>query len=645
MPGKRIFNKVLFILFVIILGYVGFHYLRSTPPQSSSQPSIQKPTSSAESVASKVISPPYIPSHAATAIARFGQPVYSEGFLHFNHVNPNAPKGGTLRLSTVGTFDTVNKDIVKGIHAIGILLCYDALMTRSPGEPFTLYALLAQAVDLAPDASSITFYINPKARFHDGSTVTAEDVKATIETLRDKGLPRYRQHYSRIDKIAITHPLVIKIYFKPLENGEYDPELPFIIASLRVLKKTQIEAINFADSGLTKIIGSGPYQISRIDQGRSITLQRNPDYWGKDLPVKKGENNFDTIRIEYFKNAQAQFQAFTAGEYDVHFEVNPNQWQTGYNFTALKDGRVKRVEVNHQRPVAVRTIIYNMRRPIFADRRVRKALALAYDFDTLNKMVYFNSIQCPHSLFANTYLAHQGKAEGKEAEILKSYANKMEPDFLKTILENPFTPARTKGDGDQRENLAQADILLKQAGWVLKDGKRLDSKGQPLKLELMIKDPRLEKVALSFKESLKKLGIELVVRMIDTVQYENRVIESDFDMIIHTWSNSLAPGNEQVYYFSSKTADIKGSSNYIGIKDVIAEGLAQQVAIAHDKETLVAAVHALDRYVMQQYYQIPIAYENTLRWAYWVNRLAIPELDPQVGLDVMNLGWSPAAGH
>jgi microcin C transport system substrate-binding protein len=557
-------------------------------------------------------------------------------------VNPAAPKGGTLRLSTVGTFDTVNKDIVKGIHAQGILLCYDALMARSASEPFTMYALLAQAVELDPEASSITFYLNPLARFQDNSPVTAEDVQATIETLRDKGLPRYRQYYSRIDKMEILHPLVIKIFFKPLENGKYDPELPFIIASLRVLKKTQLETINFTDSGLTKIIGSGPYQISHIDQGRSITLQRNPNYWAKDLGVKKGENNFDTIRIEYFKNAQAQFQAFTAGEYDVHFEVNPNQWQTGYNFTALKDGRVKRVEVTHQRPVAVRTIIYNMRRTIFADRKVRKALALAFDFDTLNKMVFFNSAKCPESLFANTYLAHQGKAFGKEAEILKHYVKEMNPDFLKTILETPFKAARSKGNGDQRKNLAQADILLKQAGWILKNGKRVDDKNQPLKLELMIKDPRLEKVALSFKESLKKLGIELVVRMMDTVQYENRVVESDFDMIIHTWSNSLAPGNEQAYYFSAKNADIKGSSNYVGIKDPIAEDLAKQVAIAPDRETLVAAVHALDRYIMHQYYQIPLAYENTLRWAYWVDRLEIPKLDPQIGLDVMSLGWSPS---
>lgn len=645
MSEKSFFRKIIFILFTIILGYVGFRYLHPLAFKESVSSFEQEKTVHSPSSISVKFPPFSVPSHAVTAIARFGQPTYSEGFSHFKHVNANAPKGGTLRLSTVGTFDTVNKDIVKGIHAIGILLCYDALMMRSDGEPFTLYGLLAQAVDLSPNNDSITFYINPKARFHDGSAVTAEDVQATIETLRDKGLPRYRQYYNRINKMEIVHPLVIKISFKPLENGQYDPELPFIIACLRVLKKAQIESINFSDSGLTKIIGSGPYQISHIDQGRSITLQRNQHYWGKDLPVKKGVNNFDTIRIEYFKNSHAQFQAFTAGEFDAYFETNSNQWQTGYNFTAIKDGRVKRMEISHKRPVAVRTIIYNMRRPIFSDRKLRKALALAYDFDTLNKMVFFNSLNCPHSLFSNTYLAHQGKACGKEVEILKGFANEMEPDFLKTILENPFTPARTNGDGDQRKNLAQADALLKQAGWTLKDGNRFDSKVQALKLELMIKDPRHEKIALSFKESLKKLGVELIVRMVDTVQYENRVTKSDFDMIIHTWANSLSPGNEQVYYFSSKNAYIKGSSNYIGIKDPIAEALAQYVAVAPDNETLIAAAHALDRYIMQQYYQIPIAYENTLRWAYWVDRLAVPEIDPEIGLDVMSLGWATSAAH
>ncbi len=637
-------TKLPIILGVLILAGVGYYYQQCSCPKSDKVALEQKvQTPVAAPAVEQPVSEVVIPPTAVTAIARFGEPAYKPGFTHFKHANPNAPKGGTLRLSTVGTFDTLNTSIVKGIHAMGILECYNPLMARSASEPFTLYGVLAQAVDLAPDASSITFYLNPKARFHDGSPVTAADVKSTIETLRDKGLPRYRQHYTRIEKMEILHPHVIKISFNPLEGGGYDPELPFIIAGLRVLKKDQIENINFADSGLIKIIGSGPYKIGAVDQGRSVTLELDPNYWAKDLPVRKGFYNFGTIKIEYFKNAQVQFQAFSAGEYDIHFEANPNQWESGYNFAAFKDGRVKKVEVQHQRPVTVRTIIFNMRRPIFAEWKLRKALTLALDFNTLNKMVFFNSMKCPASMFANTYLAHRGPATGKEADILKSYADRIKPELLKMMLDEPFTPAQTKGDGDQRENLAKADALLKEAGWVLKNGKRVDAKGQPLTFEIMIKDPRLEKIALSFKESLKKLGIDLSVRMMDTVQYENRVVESDFDMIIHAFTNTLSPGNEQVYYFSAKNADAKGSSNYIGLKDPVAEALAVGVATARDKESLEVAAHALDRYIMHMCYQIPLSYENTLRWAYWVDKSAIPEIDPQIGLDVMSLGWSPTA--
>ncbi|RZI46078.1 extracellular solute-binding protein [Candidatus Finniella inopinata] len=635
-------TKLPVILGALILAGVGYYYQQCSCPKPEKATLEKTPEAS---VSPQPVSEVVIPPTAVTAIARFGEPAYKPGFTHFNHANPNAPKGGTLRLSTIGTFDTVNKDIVKGICAQGILECYDPLMARSASEPFTFYAVLAQAVVLAADASSITFYLNPKARFHDGSAVTAADVKATIETLRDKGLPRYRQHYTRIEKMEILHPHVIKISLKPLETGGYDPELPFIIAGLRVLKKDQIESINFADSGLTKIIGSGPYKVGAVNQGRSISLERDPNYWGKDLPVKKGFYNFDTIKIEYFKNAQVQFQAFSAGEFDVHFEGNPNQWESGYNFAALKDGHVKRAELRHQRPVTVRTIIFNMRRPIFAEWKLRKALTLALDFNTLNKMVFCNSMLCPSSMFANTYLAHKGPATGKEAKILKNYADKIKPELLKMMLDQPFTPAQTNGDGDQRENLARAAVLLKEAGYTLQNGKCVDVKGQPLTFEIMIKDPRLEKIALSFKESLKKLGIDLSVRMMDTVQYENRVIESDFDMIIHAFTNTLSPGNEQVYYFSAKNADIKGSSNYIGVKDPVAEALATGVATARDIEALEAAVHAFDRYVMHMCYQIPLSYENNLRWAYWVDKLATPEIDPKIGLDVMNVGWSPKAGQ
>ncbi len=631
------FKKFLFVATVIIIVLFGYSYLNNKPKLDGS--ANQDPVKSEQKTV--LLKTRILPEKAVHALARFGQPKYPASFDHFSYVNPDAPKGGALRLGTVGTFDTINKDIVKGIGVEGILLTFDPLMMRSAEEPFTLYGVIAQGVEVAPDSSSVTYYLNPNARFHDDSPVTAEDVKYTIETLRDKGLPRYRQFYSRITQIEVVDAHTIKMDLKPNDDGKYDPELPLIVANVRVLSKAQLEKIDFAESGLTVIIGSGPYKIANVDQGRSVTYQRDPNYWAKDLPVNRGQYNFDTIKIEYFKNAQAQFQAFTAGEFDIYFETNPSQWETAYNFAAVNDGKVKRVDTTHKRPVAVRAIIFNMRRPVFNDLRVRKALNLAFDFDTLNKIVFSGVMKCPNSLFANTFLAHHGPAEGKEKESLEKFASRINPELLKTMLEKEFAPAQTDGNGDQRVNLEQADALLKQAGWLVKDGKRVNDRGQVMTLEFMIKDPKLEKIALAYRESVKKLGIDMVVRMMDAVQYENRVIESDFDMIIHTWANSLSPGNEQLYYFSAKNADAKGSSNYIGVKDPVAEELAREVTMATDLESLSGSVHALDRYVMYNYFQIPLAYDNTSRWAYWVARIAMPEVNPEVGTNVMNWGWAP----
>ncbi len=633
-------KKILLAVAVVVIILFGYSHLKNET--KSAHPSGQESSKSEQKASEQKIR--ILPEKAVHALARFGHPKYPAGFTHFSYVNPDAPKGGMLRLGTIGTFDTINKDIVKGIGVEGLLLTFDPLMVRSAEEPFTLYCVIAQGVEVAPDASSVTYYLNPNARFHDGSSVTADDVKFTIETLRDKGLPRYRQYYSRITQMEIIDPYTIKMDLKANDDGKYDPELPMIIANVRVLSKAQLEKIDFAETGLTVIVGSGPYKVTNVDQGRTITYQRDPNYWAKDLPVNRGHYNFDTIKIEYFKNAQAQFQAFSAGEFDAYFETNPNQWETAYNFAAVHDGKVKRIDTTHKRPVAVKSIIFNMRRPIFSDLRVRKAMNLAFDFNTLNKIVFSSIMKCPNSLFANTFLAHHGPAEGKEKELLERFSSQINPELLKTMLEKEFTPTQTDGNGDQRVNLEQADALLKQAGWVVKDGKRVNAQGQVMTFEFTIKDPKLEKIALAYRESVKKLGIDMLVRMMDAVQYENRVIESDFDMIVHTWANSLSPGNEQLYYFSAKNADTKGSSNYIGVKDVVAEELARGVTMASDLESLSSSVHALDRYIMHNCFQIPLAYDNTSRWAYWVERLAIPEINPEVGTNVMNWGWSPAKG-
>ncbi len=578
------------------------------------------------------------------AIARFGTPKYSKDLNHLPYVNPSAPKGGMLRLSTIGTFDTVNPHAIKGTKAEGvILLCFDSLMWRNSEEPFTLYGLIAEYVDVAPDNSQVTYYINPNAKFHDGTQITAKDVKFTYEYLLEQGPPVYKHYYGKIEKIEIIDDLTVRITLKKEEDGTYNPELPFNVSLMRPLPQHILEGKELAAFNFETCPGSGSYKIESVDQGRSIVYVKAPNYWGKDLNLTKGMNNFDHIKIDYYKTTQAQFQGFTAGEFDAFFETNPANWETGYDFPAQKDGRVKRMDLAHERSVAVRTILYNMKRPIFSSWEVRKAVALAFDFDTLNKMIFSGSMQPADSLFANTYLAHKGAANSEEAKTLEAYKTQIPGELYESMIKTGFTPARTKGDGDQRENLEKAGKLLDSAGWTVKNGVRTNKAGESLKIELMYKDVKLEKIVLSFKESLRKLGVELVVRVMDNAQYENRVTDRDFDMIIHTWANSTSPGNEQIFYFSQKTADISGSSNYMGLKDAIAEQLAINLADAKTPEQLTVRAHTLDRYMMNMYYQIPLFYDNTNRFAYWVDKLAFPEINPKVGTNVMAYGWQPEA--
>ncbi|MBM3467807.1 MAG: ABC transporter substrate-binding protein [Alphaproteobacteria bacterium] len=585
------------------------------------------------------------------SLARFGTPKYGADFKAFSYVNPDAPKGGKLKMGAMGTFDSLNQYIAKGIPPVVISmqsnsLTVDPLMTRAVDEPFTLYGLIAEKADLAPDYSTITFYINPNARFHDGTPITAEDVKFSYEMLKEQGLPRYRQYYGKIEKIEILDPRVIKLTFQKNE-GKYDPEIPLITAMLHVFSKAQYEGKDFRETGMTPLLGSGPYRISDVEPGRFVKYERVKDYWAADLPVNRGRYNFDIIQIDYYKNAEAQFQAFKAGEFDVFFEVNTQQWRDGYNIPAVNSGKIKKVGMKHKRPVTVRTSIFNMRRPLFKDIRVREAIGKAFDWETTNKILCNGDYERVTSLFSNTPLAHKGPAEGLELKLLEPYRDTLPAEVIKT----GFVPPMTKGDGDARANLEVADKLLNEAGWIIVVQKDPITKqetirrvnkdtNEPLTFEYMYKDPRLEKFLNGFRQNLQRLGITMKLRFVDAVQYEARVMNSDFDMISHLWSNSLSPGNEQVYYFSQKTADVKGSSNYIGMKDPIIEALAQKVAGARTKEELTAAVHALDRVVMCSHYFVPKYYDNTIYWAYWADRVEYPTFDPMVGTNVLEWWWS-----
>lgn len=555
----------------------------------------------------------------------------------FSYVNPQAPKGGKLVLSTQGTFDGLNRFSIKGSHPSEMMpLLYNTLMYRAPDEPFTMYPLLAKDVEVAEDSSFIIFNLYENAMFSDCSPITSEDVSATIEYLRQH-IPNYKNAYSRVESIECLTPHSVRINFKKLDDGTYDKERPIIMALLPVLPKKELEKINLAEPSLKPIMGSGPYEVSSYELGRFVELRRRDNYWAKDL--YKGFYNFDTIRVDYYKNSQAQFQAFQSGASYVFFETNPQNWEKGYDFPAIKNEKVKKVEYQHKNGVLARYFALNMRKEVFHDIYLRQALTLAFDADSVNRRIFQSKMHVPHSTFSNTFYAHEGKAEGKELEILSLYKGKIGNRF-DDIVGYPFERPKTKTVKDYRQHVEKASHILENAGYKLKDGVRLSKSGAPLELTLMIKDEKLEKIGLSFQQNLKKLGIKLIIQRVDSVQYENKVLESDFEMIIHALYNSLSPGVEQVYYYSAKNADEKGASNYIGVKDEVLEELAKGIPVAKTAEDHLAAVKAMDRYLMHLYCFIPIMYDNLYRAAYWIDRFDVPTYDATVGTNVLAFGWS-----
>lgn len=573
------------------------------------------------------------------AIVRLnGKAKHSVPDKDFPFANTQAPKGGKLRLAAQGTFDSLNRFSIHGTTPDEVLvLQYDMLMFRSPDEPFTLYPLLAESAEIAPDSSSITFKINPKAKFADGSSVHAEDVKASMEHLRDKGKPRYKMSFGPVARIDIIDNLTIKIIFSKKEDGTYDPERPLVVAYCIVMPKKDLESTNIGEPSNKPIQGTGPYKVKNFEHARFIEMERRDDYWAKNY--LKGFYNFNTIHLDYYKTSQAQFQAFQAGAYDVFFETNPQNWKRGFNFPAAKNGSVVKFEAEHTRGVLSRYFIVNMRRPLFQDINLRKAISLAFDADTVNRRVYEGDMKVPQSTFANTMYAHSGKAKGVELEILTKYQNRI-GDRFNEITDSAYETPKTQSPSDHRKYIKQAATILDAAGYKVTNGVRLTKDGKKLEFSMMVKDEKLEKVALSYAQNLKLLGIQLHIQRVDTVQYENRVLESDFDMIIHGIFNGMSPGIEQTYYYGAQFANIKGSSNYIGLSDVVLEDLAYDVAKALTPEKHIAACHAMDRYLMHLYCFIPIMYDNKYREARWTAALETPEYDPEMGRNVMAFGWS-----
>ncbi len=572
--------------------------------------------------------------HAETqhGMAMHGDLKYPSTFTHFDTVNPNAPKGGELKLAIVGTFDSLNPFILKGTAAPQLRdLTFETLLERSPEEPLSFYGRVAESVEVAPDRSWVIFNINPKARWQDGTPITAKDVAFSYQTFLEHGTPGQKIYYKKVEKVDVLDERKVKFTFKKID-GKYDVEMPIIISFMPLLAEHGLKGKDFEKTGLTPLLTSGPYKIAKVEPGRSIVFERDPNYWGKDLPVNKGLFNFDRIRVDCYKNAAVAFEAFKAGEVHLREETDPGKWAQTYDFPAVQQGRVRKVELAHQHQVGMNAFAFNTRKEIFQDPRVRLALAYVFDFDWLNKSMYQGALTRTTSFFDNTEFAAKGLPTGKELALLEPFRAQLP----KEVFEKTYTlPTFEKG---ARENLKIARDLFKEAGWVTKNGKLVNEKtGEPFTFEILLNIPENEKLALAFARNLKPLGIEVTIRTVDAAQYENRRVNMNFDMIVQFWGHTMSPGNEQLFYWSSEAADKPGTRNYSGIKSPVVDALCNAIVNARTREDLVAAVKALDRTLLWGHYVLPTGHKTKDYIAYW-DHVEHPPLSP-LGLPSISSLW------
>jgi len=558
--------------------------------------------------------PKIIVSHG---IAMHGQPKYAADAGPPDYINPNAPKGGTVRLGTQGTYDSLHPFTLKGVPAAGISSLWEALCWQSRDEAFTAYGLIAETIEWPEDRSWVAFNLRPQAKWHDGSPITVEDVIWTFNTLRTKGRPHFASYYADVVKVEKAGDRKVLFTFK----GSGNKELPLILGQLPVLPSKWWEGRDFEKVSLEPALGSGAYTLDNFDVGRSITMRRVPDWWAKDLWMNRGRNNFDVIRYEYYRDNTVTFEAFKAGETDVRRENSGRNWMVGYkDHPAVKDGRIQLVELKHENPTPMQGFVFNLRRDIFKDRRVRQAIGLMYDFEWQNKNLSYGFYSRTRSFFGNSEMEAKGLPSPEELKILEPLRGRVPEEVFTT----EFNPPKTDGSGNNREQARQAIALLKQAGWEIKDGKMTDKSGKKLAFEIILHDAAFERMALPVKQNLERIGIDMAVRTVDTSQYRRRTDSYDFDMTIDLWGQSLSPGNEQRDFWSSKAADIPGGKNSMGLKDPAVDHIVELIVNAPDRESLVIACRALDRVLSWHMFVIPQFRSGIEPVAYW-NRFARPE--------------------
>ena len=564
------------------------------------------------------------------ALSLFGHPKYPAGFAHFDYVRPDAPKGGTVKLAAFGRYDSFNPYIIKGSVADQLNLIYDTLTKSSLDEPNSQYGLVAQSISYADDFSYVRFRLNPKARFHDDHPIDAEDVVWTFQTLIANH-PFYAAYYGDVEKVTSQAPDEVTFHFRVSGNRE----LPQIVGQLPVLPKHYWTS-NGRDISKTTLeppLGSGPYKIEKFEAGRQVTFARVPDYWARDLNVNKGHYNFDQIRFDYFGDLTVAFEAFKAGDLDFQLENNSKRWATGYDIPAVKNGDMTRITPINGNTQGMQGFVLNQRRAQFQDIRVREALTYAFDFEWANKTLFYGQYKRTDSYFDNTELAAQGLPSQAELDLLTPLKDQIPARVFTSAYENPVNLKTS----DMRQNLRHAKKRLAEAGWQVENGKLMRD-GQVFKIEFLLVQAAFERIVAPYIQNLRKLGIEASIRLIDVTQYQNRLLDYDFDIIVSSFGQSLSPGNEQRNYWGSSSATRQGGRNYIGIQNPAIDALIEEIIFAENRQAQITATRALDRVLLWNYYVVPHWHIATHRLAYW-RPLAYPTPLPPYAHGFPDIWW------
>ncbi len=574
-------------------------------------------------------------TQAAPSQAMGYTPKYPDDFDHFDYVNPNAPRGGELVLSGFGSFDSFNPYILKGMAADGLgNLMFESLMVKSLDEPFSQYGLLAEDVELAEDRLSATFRLRAEARFNDGSPVTAEDVKFSFDTLKgEHGHPQYRFYWADIERAVVVDERTVRFEF-----ARVNPEIHLIAGEIPVFSRAWVGDTPFDKLALTVPIASGPYLIDGYDLGKNITYRRNPDYWGEQLGVRRGMFNFEKVTYKYYRDFTVSLEAFKAGEFDFIHEYNSKKWARDYVGPKFADGRILKTELKHANNAGMQGFVFNLRRPMFQDKRVRRAISLALDFDWSNRKLFYGQYQRCDSYFSNSELAARGLPEGDELALLEPFRDRLPPE----IFTYEWRPPATVAPSSLRANLRRAQALLREAGWVYRDGALRDEKGEALRFEVILAQKGFERILAPFARNLEKLGIVVDYRTVDTALYKQRMDNFDFDMVVASFGQSQSPGNELMSVFHSSSAEQSGARNLFGLADPVVDALVEQVIYAEDRKALVTATRALDRVLLHGEYLVPHWFIGSHRIAYW-DRFGMPDSLPlyyDVGDWVLSSWWA-----